>query len=375
MPAEADRERNPEPQLAASPELAPAAAPVDAATVAVAAAGRHGRGGGTILAALARRAQAGAGNRALARRLRLSGSAVDAFKKLVEPVAAVDISGDDPATVAPYDAGAPQSGTLKSILLTASTDPDNDAKIELGRNLAGVMIGKFGDTQRIDMNDVEALEKGSPGTGFSKLAHEIAENYESHKHPDEGFSGAHRHGGIANENVVLSEMGVGGDRHSERLYTRADGSQAYAQDFGTYVLHMEMTRHDVGDPDEKDVVYDTVRRVPNSDLEQVYQATISGFAAGSDAVPGDLTATAQAAVAALKANPRSFVRIEGYRENTEAADTAKKRGTAVATKVAPRPEVLEMFTYGVYDMPAINEGGEAARKVVITVLQVKGVRD
>ena len=127
------------------------------------------------------------------RRLIATGSQadVDSFIDLVAPAIGQDLKRDpvtnEIQTIASRILPA-TSPALQGILTTIMDDKVQNAEVNFGTHQAGVSVGAFptpsdltaSRVQRIDMDDVLAIEAGAPGNGVAKLAHEITENYQAH---------------------------------------------------------------------------------------------------------------------------------------------------------------------------------------------------
>src|SRR3954469_6857949 len=99
--------------------------------------------------------------------------------------------------------------------------------------------------QRIDLDDIEAMELGAPGHGLAALAHELGENFEAHAHaPAAGtnlFPAAHQ-AGIAAENAVLADTVGPGVRQAERSAPgAAPNTQIFSGDYETHYLVLDIT--------------------------------------------------------------------------------------------------------------------------------------
>jgi outer membrane protein OmpA-like peptidoglycan-associated protein len=310
----------------------------------------------------------------------------DRFRALVEPAIGLVLARDrvtnrvtavgtrrDPAT----------SPALVGILTRVMDDPAQNAEVNFGTHQAGVAVGAFPQppdltgsrVQRIDLDDVEAIEAGAPGNGIAKFAHEIFENYTAHASvPTAGvslFGPAHQQG-VAAESAVAQDVVGPGTRIAER---DAPGATAAAvervQDFDTYYLVFTVTRHGAADFQITDA------RRAGRIVVNTY--TVDGFATGSDAVPAAGAANIAAAAADLTAHPTATCHIEGFTDNVGPAAAngplserrARQARDAIrATGLAVGPGSFALFGRGATAFVAGN-GTEAGRtrnrRVVITV--------
>jgi outer membrane protein OmpA-like peptidoglycan-associated protein len=306
-----------------------------------------GRGGAVAVAALVRRAGAALGNHALqralapepavsgrpsgpvlARRLIATGD-VNRFRALAEPAAGLQLA-HDPATNQVTAVGTlvdpPTSPSFAAELTQIMDDPVQDAEVHFGAGQPGVVGGAFpvppdltgSRIQRIDLDDMEAMEAGVPGFGVTALAHELAENYEAHSHvPAAGtnlFPGAHR-AGIQAENAVISELVAPGGRIAERGFTDPSGAIRVAFDYENYYIVVDVSPSSLATGGTDFQVTGTRQAARNP----VSTHTIDSFATGSDALPGGAGAAVAAAVADLQAHNNSTAIIEGFTDSVGSA--------------------------------------------------------
>jgi len=327
---ERDDER---PPAAGTEQAAPA---IPAALLARASGALPGRGGAAALAALARRtgaaygnqalqrALAPAGTRVLARRLIASGE-VDRFRALAEPAAGLELA---------HDAGTNQVTAVASLVDPATSpsfatqltqimdDPVQDAEVHFGAGQPGVVGGAFpvpsdltgSRVQRIDLDDIEAMEAGVPGFGVTALAHEMAENYEAHAHvPVAGtdlFAGAHG-AGIQAENAVISELVAPGGRIAERGFADPSGALTVAFDYENYYIVVDVSPSSLATGGTDFQVTGTRQAA----RDPVSTHTIDTFATGSSALPPGGAAALAAAVADLQGHRNSTAIVEGFTDN------------------------------------------------------------
>jgi len=214
-----------------------------------------GRGAATVLARALGRLQSGYGNAAIGRVLaarvparasssRASGPLLqrsliasgtdadfDRFRALAEPASGFLLRRDG-ATNAVTATGSmtepASSPAFQTILTVIMDDRAQNAEVNLGTGQAGVAIGAFPApadltgslVQRIDMDDIDAIESDAPGHGVAFLAHELQENFVAHAEvPVAGvsrFPAAHEQGNIAQSAVIADLAGIG-PRIAERV--------------------------------------------------------------------------------------------------------------------------------------------------------------
>jgi hypothetical protein len=193
-------------------------------------------------------------------------------------------------------------------------DPKQDAEIHLGRKQAGVLFGAFPSdpaklVQEIRIDHMLALEKGAPGSGVAKLAHEIIENYEAHALTDYNWSvafDASHDKAKRVEDLVEGELGhPGAGRNMFAVYPKAvkgkDGFNRWIEDREQYFL--------VWEQDSKKGTLSNARRVPRV---KVSTYTIDGFTAGSGTLPKEAEAAIAALTTDMKNNPTASALIKGF---------------------------------------------------------------
>lgn len=305
-----------------------------------------GRGGGPALAALVRSAGPALGNQALqraiapgrapsgnvlARRLIATGE-VDRFRAMAEPASGLQLSLD-PATNEVTAIGSlvdPATSPSFATQLTQIMDnPLQDAEAHFGAGQPGVLAGAFpqpsdltGSTvQRIDMDDMEAMEAGVPGFGVTALAHELAENFEAHSHlpgvpGTDLFPGAHA-AGIQAENAVISELVGPGGRIAERSFVDPVTNDIRAAfDYENYYIVIDAAPAASlagGGVDFQ------VRGTRQAARDPVSVHTIDSYVTGRDAPPAGGAAAVAAAVADLQAHQNSTAIVEGFCDDVGAA--------------------------------------------------------
>lgn len=98
-----------------------------------------------------------------------------------------------------------------------------------------------GKEQRIDIDDVDNIERWAPGHGVAKLLHEIVENYEGH---DSGFDFEKAHSaGIDAEVAVVKDLagpGAGRGGVARGTDTAQPGVTLWAFDYITHFLVIEV---------------------------------------------------------------------------------------------------------------------------------------
>ena len=365
-----------------------------------------GRGGGPALAALVRSAGPVLGNRELQRAIRpgrtqsgnvlarhlIATGEVDRFRAMAEPASGFELMLDpvtnqltaigslvDPAT----------SPSFASQLSAIMDDPLQDAEVHFGAGQAGVLGGAFpnpadltGSTiQRIDMDDMEALEAGVPGFGVTALAHELAENFEAHAHlPGVAganlFPDAHR-AGIQAENAVISELVAPGGRIATRTFTDAvTGDITAAFDYENYYIVIDAAPAAIagGGTDFQ------IRGTRQAARDPVSVHTIDTYVTGRDTPPGGGGAAIAAAVADLQGGQNATAIIEGFCDDVGAAGVndplSQRRADTVRARIVAADPTLRSALHprgrGATDFVAGNdtEAGRAQnRRVTITITE------
>jgi outer membrane protein OmpA-like peptidoglycan-associated protein len=203
-------------------------------------------------------------------------------------------------------------------------DAAQNAEVHFGTHQDGVAVGAFPDPsdmtgpteQRIDMDDVQAIERGAPGSGYGKLAHEINENYDAHATAPvagvDAFPLSHEVGLAAESDVTEETVGPGRRVAGVDTPTVANAFTR-VQDFENYYLVFNLT----GNPLNNDFTVSRARQAPRVNLSRL---TIDHYVTGSDAVPATGAANIAAAVALVAANDTATVRIEGFTDDVGTAN-------------------------------------------------------
>lgn len=269
-----------------------------------------------------------AANLALSRQLIASGTDADfeSFRTLAEPASGF-LLGRDAATNVVTAVGSradPATSPAFAGLLTAiMEDPAQNAEVNFGTGQPGVVIGAFptpadltgGLVQRVDMDDILAIEAGAPGHGVAFLAHELQENYVAHAAvPVAGvnqFPAAHEQANVA-QSAVIADLAGTGPRVAERVAVVpvSPTTLIAVVDFETDFLVLEI-RQAPGTADFEITDSRQAGRVNVSDQ------TLDGFATGSDAPPGG--GQVATAAADLVAHPQATAIVEGFTDDVGAA--------------------------------------------------------
>jgi outer membrane protein OmpA-like peptidoglycan-associated protein len=211
------------------------------------------------------------------------------------------------------------SPSFAAQLTRIMSDPVRNAEIQVGTDQPGVDIGAFpvpsdltaGGVQRVDMDDILAMEAGAPGIGVADLAHEIVENYEAHAHvPVAGvnlFPAAHSAGLQAESDVATDILGAG-NRVAQAADPIGTNITRIAEDYDAYYVVSTLTNNPATGSFTRSAVSIAPKFV-------VVTSTIDAFVTGSDAVPATGAAAIAAVVGALTANPLATVRIEGFTDD------------------------------------------------------------
>jgi flagellar motor protein MotB len=220
--------------------------------------------------------------------------------------------------VAPPVFGIPlQSSVFFAAMHKIMDDPLQDAEAHFGVGQRNVGIGAFplpenmtGPTeQRIDMDDIENIEAGAPGSGLGKIAHELSENYDAHRGRAEAgldrFDSAHEVGVSAESDVTENTVGPG-RRVASVDVPRQGYPRLRVQDFENYYLVFKITRNGA------DFTISDARHAPRVNVLTV---TIDQYGPGS-AMPTTGAAAIKTAAGAVAANPSATVRVEGFADTT-----------------------------------------------------------
>ncbi|MCC4769555.1 DUF4157 domain-containing protein [Methanosarcina sp. DH2] len=269
--------------------------------------------------------------------------------KLLEPASGFSLKHDPKTKEVSVTASVlkPPSFVLASQLATIISDQKQDAEIHLGRKQKGVSVGAFPSdpdraVQEIRIDHVLALEKGAPGSGVAKLAHEIVENYEAHALKDfnwsVAFSESHKMA-LEVENLIESELGHPGSRRNtfSVLIDPGKGKPRFSrgiEDREKYFLVWDESF------DSKNT-WSNARRVPRV---KVSNYKINGFTLGSNNLPKGGDAIITSLAADLKKNPTASALVEGfasagstYAENIKLAEEwARMVSDKVIDKVADK---------------------------------------
>lgn len=209
----------------------------------------------------------------------------------------------------------PPSFVLAGQLATIMDDPKQDAEIHLGRKQKGVSVGAFPSdpdraVQEIRIDHILALEKGAPGSGVAKLAHEIVENYEAHALKDfnwsVAFSESHKKA-LDVEDLIEYELGHPGSRRNtfSVIINPGKGKPRFSrgiEDREKYFLVWDQSF------DSKDT-WSNARRVSRV---KVSNYKIDGFTAGSNSLPKGGDAIITALASDLKKDPTASALVEGF---------------------------------------------------------------
>jgi outer membrane protein OmpA-like peptidoglycan-associated protein len=293
---------------------------------------------------------------------------IERFMALAEPAMGEDLE-HDPATGEINAVGSLQAGAASpafgALVRRIITDPDDNAELSFGRGQPRVLIGAFPDpgdmtgantAQRIDLDDVEAVEADAPGNGLAALTHEIAENYAAHRNVKtmggalakvDQFRPAHAEAEDVQSNVAEDSYATG--RRVASAKTPEDRSLRHrvAVDFEHYYVVLEVLR--VG----TDLRVDAAHQA-----ERVNELTIvvDGFASSSAALPASAAAALVPVGPRMRQRPLATVRIEGFTDSQggEAVNQRLSRDRAEAVRAA-------LATNGIDEerMSAVGRGASA----------------
>ena len=280
---------------------------------------------------------------AVQRRLMVAGAPADvrAMLGLLEPASGFTLKHEkDRSVSATASVGNPPSVVLAARLLTIMEDRDRDAEVNLGRTQQAVSFGAFpGDmtakhlVQELRIDHFLALEKGVPGAGVAKLAHEIVENYAAHSLRDDAFAFQ-----TAHKEALDAERLVGGELDKSRGVAPAGARRnsftvVTGRGAGASFLEIEDREHDFmvwsRSFDGKNVV-SGARRAPR---ERVASYMVKGFAKGSDALPAGATATIKELATLLEGQPTTSALVTGLSGVEASAGDDRSRAIGWADSV------------------------------------------
>ncbi|MGD9535598.1 MAG: DUF4157 domain-containing protein [Alphaproteobacteria bacterium] len=263
----------------------------------------------------------------LQRRLLMDGDPddVDGLIDIIEPPAGLILFHDEQTAEVDITGAIsvrPSSPSLASLLVRVVNNPDQNAEIHVGQAQPRVLVGAFpqptdlsqGRVQRVDLDDVRALEAGAPGNGVAAVAHEIEENFQAHAFtPIPGvdrFDAAHEQA-IQSESDVAEEL-VGPGRRTARRSVQTDPGPpelfTHAIDYQTYYLVID----EAEDPTTENA---EITRAIQAVRIEVSRRTIDRFGFNSVAVPFTGRGELGAAVTDVQANELSTVTIEGHADS------------------------------------------------------------
>ena len=257
---------------------------------------------------------------------------VDRFFAIAQVASGLQLARDpltDVVTAIGSLVGGPTSPAFEAVLTNIITDPAQDAEAQFGTHqvaplpgggVGGVFVGAFPiaapTIQIIDMDDVEAVEAGASGRGVAFLAHELQENFTAHALPPGpgSFGAAHAAGNVAEQAVSRDLVGPGNEL-LEYLAPNPGGT-SFIEDYETFFVVVDFA----GAPAPPltsalpDNVVTGARHVPQT---VVSTFTVDSFVTGSAVVPVGPAATAAVAAvtAALTADPRAAVHVEGFTDS------------------------------------------------------------
>jgi outer membrane protein OmpA-like peptidoglycan-associated protein len=298
--------------------------------------------------------------------------------------------------------GAAPSPTARARLTTITNHATQHAELSVGRSQPLVVVGAFPQptdltvtrVQRVDIDDILAIEAGAPGNGVAVAMHEIEENFQAHGvTPVPGvdrFADAHQQAIDIAESPVASEL-VGPSR---RLATVAVPGRIIPSFFLPFFGRIPGAVVPVANMTAIFIDYEnyylgfTVEFVPatldnrivNSSrfpVTTVLSRTIDNFATGSSVLPATGAPAIAAVNAAVAANPTATVRIRGFTDEVgpasfnltlsrQRADSAQAAIAAPTTRV--HSEGLGETNFVAPTGPAATAADRARnRRVVITV--------
>jgi outer membrane protein OmpA-like peptidoglycan-associated protein len=271
---------------------------------------------------------------------------VNALLGLIAPAAGLTLNlnvANNQVQIAAISPAAPPSPALRTQFTNIINHATQHAEVIIARGQPGVQVGAFPQpsdltvtrVQQIDIDDILAIEKGAPGNGVAKAAHEINENFQAHAAiPAAGvdlFPNAHQ-AGVAAESAVTAELVGPGRRVADVTVAVGPNRQRVIQDFENYYLvYRTLTKAatqnvTVTSAARRPKVTISTRTIDNFGASGLFIALGAGAA-----IPGAGAAIITAAAADVAANPTATVHIEGFSDNSEflGGIAASQRATAV----------------------------------------------
>ncbi len=285
-------------------------------------------------------------------------------------------------------------------------DGTHDALAHIGTGQAGVVVGAFPERQRppiaprtspapfhendlltgnteqqIDIDDIEAIEAGAPGSGAVTLIHELTENFEAHATPPvagmDRYPSSHAAATITENSVALETVGPGG-RVAQASLPLVNNKTTVAVDFEHYFLVFNVTI----DRSNGNASLSAARRAPRVN---VLRRTIDHYSPRSSTFPTTPSFTGALSIgdviAAAGAHPLATVRIEGFTDNVEMPAPSSSLGAARADGIKQalvRGGIDEPRMHATSGSPAITaaanttEAGRALNRRVVIVVDRPG---
>jgi outer membrane protein OmpA-like peptidoglycan-associated protein len=275
----------------------------------------------------------------------------------------------------------PTSPSMADQVTGVMNDSEDDAKLLLGVNQTGVLIGEAAlgyepMTTAVDMDDIDALEADQPGFGVAALAHEITESYAANQILNDdakGSLGSAHEAGEAAGSQVISELIAPGERIADRHTKPNDrGVSRSAFDYGNYYMVFDVTARRTEEGEKL-----TISNPEISGRDDVPpQFVVQGFFPGSDVLPAAATGTIAGVLAVLDAHPMATAVIEGYTDSTGTPEIndalSERRATNVRDRFGRLEEALHSVGRGMTEPVGDNgsdDGRAQNRRVVITITE------
>ena len=317
------------------------------------------------------------------RQLKVTGTGKDITSMLALLIAASGLklvhNNKSGAVTVQGAAGPAKSADLASRLTTIIDDPKRLAEVALGPAGPGDSMGAFPSNlhkpeQRIFIEQILALEKGAPGAGVAKLAHEITENFNAHvlleKDPklvdkqnvNKEIEDSHDLG-VAAEDSVLGELqdaaGVArsGRRLSEYIAILGTRPAQIKRNIQVHENDYLVWDQRFGDPRGRVI---SARRAP---IKQVAQFQLAGFANPNKAVPEAAGPFLKRVADLLSADRTASVVIRSYAVPSAAKDAvfwAFRTGNAIRDNI---PDVEAASESRLVDRPV--ESSDINRVTVV----------
>jgi hypothetical protein len=269
------------------------------------------------------------------------------------------------------------SATFKRRMQSIIADATQDAEIHFGKGQKMIFVGGFpkggkpDKKQRIDIDDIELIERWTPGHGVALLLHEIEENYAGHAaqgKPGSGFDFESAHAlAKQDEASVVKELAGGYSTEGGSSEMQAPGSadKLVAFDYVNHFLVVTVA------PDS------SVISSRKTGAKLVTAVTLGPFQVGSDFVDHTTTANLKALATVMTAWVSTDLATLRFLGRTDASD--KAAGAPAGLELSRARTALKRLnlvfkgatpfrTDEVALLPSSNAGREVRIEVVVPAI-------